>query len=102
MINDRLTLLRSDGRSAVMYGAMPLHVWGRRFFAELVAYLLEKRPPGLATPACFVVLRGPTAGRPLTEAGLRSLFRCHRDRSGVIRGTGWSPAAPETPPRPSR
>jgi len=57
----------------------------RAFFAELAAYLLHERPPGLTTPACFVILRGPTAGRPLTEAGLRSLFRCHRDRSGAIR-----------------
>ncbi len=57
----------------------------KAFFAELTAYLIHERPPGLPTPACFVVLRGPTVGRPLTEAGLRSLFRCHRDRSGAIR-----------------
>jgi integrase/recombinase XerC len=57
----------------------------RAFFAELAAYLREQRPAGLATPACFVVLRGPTAGQALTEAGLRSLFRRHRDRSGAVR-----------------
>lgn len=57
----------------------------RAFFAELAAYLREERPAGLTTPACFVVLRGPTAGRPLTEAGLRSQFRHHRDRSGAVR-----------------
>jgi len=57
----------------------------RAFFAELAAYLREERPAGIATPECFVVLRGPTAGRPLTEAGLRSLFRHHRDRSGAVR-----------------
>lgn len=57
----------------------------RAFFAELAAYLRGERPAGLTTPACFVVLRGPTAGRALTEAGLRSLFRHHRDRSGAVR-----------------
>lgn len=57
----------------------------RAFFAELAAYLHQERPPGITTPECFVVLRGPTAGRALTEAGLRSLFRHHRDRSGAVR-----------------
>lgn len=55
------------------------------FFAELGAYLRRERPTGLATPECFVVLRGPTAGRPMSEAGLRSLFRRHRDSSGQLR-----------------
>lgn len=55
------------------------------FFAELAAYLRLERPPGLATPECFVVLRGPTSGAPVTEAGLRSLFRRHRDVSGAAR-----------------
>ena len=55
------------------------------FFAELAAYLRWERPPGLATPECFVVLRGPTAGQPVTEAGLRSVFRRHRGTSGAIR-----------------
>jgi site-specific recombinase XerD len=55
------------------------------FFAELAAYLARERPAGLGTPECFVVLRGPTAGRPLTEAGLRSTFRYHRQRSGALR-----------------
>jgi Site-specific recombinase XerD len=57
----------------------------RAFFVELAAYLRDERPSGIATPECFVVLRGPTAGRPLTEAGLRSLFRHHRSRSGALR-----------------
>ena len=52
------------------------------FFTELSAYL---RPPGLVTPECFVVLRGPTVGVPVTEAGLRSLFRRHRELSGAGR-----------------
>jgi site-specific recombinase XerD len=55
------------------------------FFTELGAYLRLERPPGLATPECFVVLRGPTAGAPVTEAGMRSLFRRHRQASGAIR-----------------
>ena len=32
-----------------------------------------------------MVLRGPTAGEPVTEAGLRSLFRRHRVASGATR-----------------
>jgi site-specific recombinase XerD len=55
------------------------------FFAECVAYLREERPEGCATAECFVVLRGPTRGQPLTEAGLRKIFRVHRDRSGATR-----------------
>jgi integrase/recombinase XerC len=55
------------------------------FFTELAAYLRLERPPRLATPECFVVLRGPTVGGPVTEAGLRSLFRRHRVMSGAVR-----------------
>jgi integrase/recombinase XerC len=57
----------------------------RVFFTELAGYLHRERPLGCATPECFVVLRGPTAGRPLTEAGLRKVFRTHRARSGATR-----------------
>jgi hypothetical protein len=39
--------------------------------------------PGVAKPQCFVVLRGPTTGAQVTEAGLRSLFRRHREMSGA-------------------
>lgn len=55
------------------------------FFTEVAAYLRWERPPGLATPQCFVVLRGPTTGAPVSEAGLRSLFRRHRELSGAFR-----------------
>ncbi len=55
------------------------------FFSELAAYLRVERPPGLRTPECFVVLRGPTAGGAMTEAGTRSLFRYHRHTSGATR-----------------
>ena len=57
----------------------------RPFFAELAAYLRVERPPGLPTPECFVVSTGPTAGQPMTEAGLRSVFRHHRGTSGAVR-----------------
>jgi integrase/recombinase XerC len=57
----------------------------RVFFSELAAYLRAERPPGCSTPECFVVLRGPTRGRPMTEAGMRRIFRTHRARSGAQR-----------------
>lgn len=57
----------------------------RAFFTELGSYLRLERPGGLATRECFVVLRGPTAGRAMTEAGLRRVFRTHRARSGAQR-----------------
>jgi site-specific recombinase XerD len=55
------------------------------FFVELGNYLRSERPPGCATPECFVVLRGPTRGAAMTEAGMRKIFRTHRDRSGSTR-----------------
>ena len=57
----------------------------RAFFTEVTAYLRRERPPGCATPECFVVLRGPTRGAALTEAGMRRIFRTHRLRSGATR-----------------
>lgn len=55
------------------------------FFAELAAYLRAERPNGCPTVECFVVLRGPTTGKALTEAGMRKIFRTHRARSGATR-----------------
>jgi site-specific recombinase XerD len=55
------------------------------FFAELAAYLREERPASCRAAECFVVLRGPTAGQPMTEAGLRRVFRTHRLSSGALR-----------------
>lgn len=55
------------------------------FFRECAAYLQRERPKGCRTPECFVVLRGPTTGRAMTEAGLRSIFRAHRLSSGAAR-----------------
>jgi site-specific recombinase XerD len=57
----------------------------RVFFEECAAYLHIERPPGCSTPECFVVLRGPTRGGPVTEAGLRKVFRVHRSRTGATR-----------------
>lgn len=57
----------------------------RTFFAEATAYLRSERPPGCTTPECFVVLRGPTRGQAMTEAGMRKVFRLHRARSGALR-----------------
>ncbi len=57
----------------------------RAFFSEVAAYLRSERPPRCATPECFVVLRGPTAGAAMTEAGMRKIFRTHRARSGATR-----------------
>jgi integrase/recombinase XerC len=55
------------------------------FFSELAAYLRLERPRGLGTAECFVVLRGPTAGQPMTEAGMRRIFRTHRGSPGAGR-----------------
>lgn len=57
----------------------------RAFFVELRGYLDKERPKALATPECFVVLRGPTTGGAMTEAGLRKIFRVHRARTGAVR-----------------
>lgn len=57
----------------------------RAFFTELVAYVHHERPAGLATAECFVVLRGPTRGQAMTEAGMRRIFRTHRANSGAQR-----------------
>jgi len=45
-------------------------------------YLLAERPETDAD-ALFVVAKGAHRGRPLTPAGLRTVFRYHRERSGV-------------------
>ncbi len=43
------------------------------------------RERGCVTPECFVVLRGPTTGNALSEAGMRRIFRTHRARSEATR-----------------
>lgn len=46
------------------------------------AYLLAERPETSCT-ALFVVAKGPNRGRPLSPAGLRTIFRYHREVTGV-------------------
>jgi integrase len=43
---------------------------------------LERPHPG--TAALFVSLKGPVRGTRMTLAGLRSLFRYHRQRTGIL------------------
>jgi Phage integrase family len=74
----RVRVVGKGGRERVV----PLD---RAFFSELAAYLRIQRPAGCPTPECFIVLRGPTAGRAMTEAGMRRIFRTHRARSGATR-----------------
>jgi len=53
--------------------------------ALVQGYLLAERPESAAT-ALFVVAKGPRRGQPLSAAGLRRVFRYHRERSGVAAG----------------
>lgn len=48
-------------------------------------YLLAERPES-ASQRLFLVAKGPTRGGPLTAAGLRTVFRYHRQVSGVTGG----------------
>jgi site-specific recombinase XerD len=48
-------------------------------------YLLAERPE-TDTGVLFVVAKGPHRGRPLTPAGLRTIFRYHRGKAGVPAG----------------
>lgn len=48
-------------------------------------YLLAERPDTDAA-ALFVVAKGPHRGQALTAAGLRTIFRYHRDKTGVTAG----------------
>lgn len=46
------------------------------------AYLLAERP-ATETDALFVAAKGRSRGQPLTPAGLRTVFRYHRAKTGV-------------------
>jgi integrase/recombinase XerD len=48
-------------------------------------YLLAERPE-TSSSRLFVVAKGPGRGQPLTAAGLRRVFRYHREISGVPAG----------------
>ena len=52
------------------------------------SYLLAGRPE-TASRALFVVAKGPHRGQPLTAAGLRRVFRYHREQ---LRGGRRAPA----------
>ena len=54
--------------------------------AVISGYLLNERPDTATTTSLFVVAKGPTRGRPLTHAGLRTIFRYHRQMTGVSAG----------------
>jgi site-specific recombinase XerD len=53
--------------------------------ALIQAYLLAERPETTSS-ALFVVAKGAHRGQPLTPAGLRTVFRYHRDKAGVPAG----------------
>lgn len=57
----------------------------REVCALVQSYLLTERPEG-DSRALFLVAKGPTRGQPLSAAGLRTVFRYHRARSGVPAG----------------
>ena len=48
-------------------------------------YLLNDRPES-ASPALFLVAKGPNRGQRLSPAGLRTIFRYHRALTGVAAG----------------
>lgn len=52
---------------------------------EIQTYLLAERPE-TTSGILFVVAKGAHRGRPLTPAGLRTVFRYHRARAGVPAG----------------
>ena len=58
-----------------------------RFFGALGEYLELERPDGATTEACFVVLKGPRRGRPLSPAGLDEVMDGARPRAGLARLT---------------
>ena len=58
-----------------------------RFFEALGEYLVSERPSEVPTDACFVVLKGPRRGMPLTTAGLDEVIDGVRGRAGLPRLT---------------
>ncbi|MGH9248302.1 MAG: tyrosine-type recombinase/integrase [Acidimicrobiales bacterium] len=48
-------------------------------------YLLAERPESNSA-RLFLVAKGPDRGQPLTAAGLRTIFRYHRDLTGIVGG----------------
>ena len=50
---------------------------------QLLDHYLRLERPDLGTTALFVSLKGPRRGARMTPAGIRSLFRYHRQTTGV-------------------
>jgi integrase/recombinase XerC len=50
---------------------------------SIADYVRWERPTASASPRLFVILQGPRRGKPMTLAGLRSLFR-HRRRDYTV------------------
>jgi site-specific recombinase XerD len=48
-------------------------------------YLFAERPES-DCDTLFLVAKGPNRGKPLTAAGLRTIFRYHRTKAGVPAG----------------
>jgi site-specific recombinase XerD len=51
--------------------------------AQLIDHYLRTERPDPCSAALFVVLKGPARGTRMTPAGIRSLFRHHRNTTGV-------------------
>lgn len=58
-----------------------------RFFAAVAAYLDTERPADADTDRVFVVLKGPTRGRPLSVRGLDEVLAGARRRAGLAQAT---------------
>jgi len=58
-----------------------------RFFEALGEYLELERPAEVLSDACFVVLKGPRRGLPLSAAGLDEVVEGARARAGLSRLT---------------
>ena len=58
-----------------------------RFFGALGGYLELERPAEATTEACFVVLKGPRRGLPLSPSGLDEVLAGARARAGLARCT---------------
>ena len=50
---------------------------------QLIDHYLRMERPDPCSAALFVVLKGPARGMRMTPAGLRSLFRYHRQTTGI-------------------
>jgi len=53
--------------------------------AVLVRNYLERERPPTTSASLFVSLKSPRRGQPMSPAGLRSIFRHHRRRSGITK-----------------